>query len=241
MDKMSESMASSPPIEPVDKSGNDRSRRWRFQFSLRSLLLFILIVALVVTSLLMYRRMSDAEQELVKLRNVAGYLKIDDENRFYAIAIETDEPWTWLWRVYLPAGYKYSWHMNYGNIPANDTSDNSGGSASDGAPRIKGTEATVYLSLRKDPENKWLLNLTCLSSDGKNNLSITVSDDVMNQILNAKMTEGENIGEGKAVSYKIDKPIIFLKRRIGEKQPNGSWQSSQKPMPGIIIWLEAVK
>ena len=188
----------------------------------------------------MYRRMSNAEQEMVKLRNMAGYLKIDDENLLYAIAIETGEAWTWRWRVYLPAGYKYSWHMNWGDIPANGTSNNSGGSTSDGAPRIKGTEAIVYLTLRKDPENKWLLILTCQSTDEKSSLTISVSDDVMKQILNANMTEGQNIGEGKAVSCKLDKPVIFLKRRIGEKQPNGSWRSSQNPVPGIMVWLEAV-
>ncbi len=237
---MSESMQSLPPIEPTDKSDVSQSNRWRFQFSLCSLMLFVLFFALLLTSIIMYWRLSQSEQELVKLRNMAGYLKIDDESLFYAIAIETGESLTWRWRVYLPAGYKYSWHMNSGNIPANDISDNSGGSTSDGAPWIKETEATVYLSLRKDPENKWLLILTCQSTDGKSSITVSVSDDVMKQILNANMTEGQNIGEGKAVSCKLDKPIIFLKCRIGEKQPNGSWQSSQKPMPGILVWLEAV-
>ncbi len=236
---MPESMTTDDSTESVNKSGNDRPRHWRFQFSLRSLMLFILFVALILTSVLMYRRMSNAERELVKLRNIAGYLKIDDENLFYAIAIETGEPWTWRWRVYLPAGYKYSWHMNSGNIPANGTSNNSGGSTSDGTPRIEGSEAIVYLTLRKEPENKWLLNLTCQSSDAKAGLTTSVSDDIMNQI-NANMTEIQNIGEGKAVSCKLDKPIIFFKRRIGEKQPNGSWRTTQKDMPGIMVWLETV-
>ena len=67
--------------------------------------------ALLLTSIVMYWRLSQSEQELVKLRNMAGYLKIEDENLFYAIAIETDEPWTWRWRVFMPAGHKYSWNI----------------------------------------------------------------------------------------------------------------------------------
>jgi len=54
--------------------------RRKYQFSIRSLLLLTLIAALAVTSLLMYRRMADAERELVKLRNEAGYLSENEGN-----------------------------------------------------------------------------------------------------------------------------------------------------------------
>jgi len=50
---------------------------------------FTLIVALILTSRSHVSAMSNAEQEMVKLRNMAGYLKVDDENLLYAIAIET--------------------------------------------------------------------------------------------------------------------------------------------------------
>ncbi len=69
----------------------------------------------------------------------------------------------------------------------------------------------------------------------------SIADDIMDQFLMANMTETEEIGKPKAVSRKLDEPIIFLKHRVGEKQPNGSWKSSQNPMPGIMVWLEEAK
>jgi hypothetical protein len=237
---MSESIASLPPIEPTDKSDAARFHRWRFQFSLRSLFLFILIVALILTSVLMYRRMSNAERELVTLRNIAGYLKIDDESLFHAINLDSNEPFTWRWRVYLPAGHKYSWRFNYGDIPANGMSKYFS-YTTDGSASNKGSEIIVHLSPQKDPYNNWLIKLTRQSVDGgKHSTTFTTSNDDIIQLLQANMTEGECLAEGKTISCKLDKPIIFLKRRIGENQPNGSWKSSQNPMPGIMFWLEVV-
>ena len=236
---MSEPITSPYTTEPAEKSGNGRPSRWRFQFSLSSLLLFFLFFALLLSSIVMYWRLSQSEQELVKLRDMAGYLKIEDENLFYAIAIETGEPLTWKWRVYFPAGYKYSWNIQSGKIPVVDLPHGSGASISDASPLTKGTEAIIYLTIRKNFENKWLLNLSCQANNEKNGLTNSIPDEIMNQLLSANMTEDQNIGGGKAVSCKLDQPIIFLKRRIGETQPNGSWRSSQNPMPGIMIWLEA--
>ena len=236
---MAESMASLPPIEPGEQGNADGARRWRFQFSLSTLLLFTVIVALVMASLVMYRRMKRAEEELDKVRDIAGYLKVEDENLFYAVAIQTGEPWTWRWRVFLPAGHKYSWHTESGEIPVAGMPHGNGASSYNSLPLINGTEAIVYMTLRKGLDGRWLLTLSCQATNMKDRQTVSVSDEIVDQILTANMTEEQCLGDVKAVSCKLDQPVVFLKHRIGEKQPGGSWRTSQNPTPGIMVWLEA--
>jgi hypothetical protein len=234
--KMSEPITSPYATEPAEKSGNGRPSRWRFQFSLRSLLLFFLFFALLLTSIVMYWRLSQSEKELKKLRDIAGYLNIEDKNLFYAIALESIEDWTWRWRVYMPAGHKYYWNVYLGNIPAHGLPSGSVGSI-DGSPRDKENEAIINLSLRKDPENKWLLKLT---TDDKGGMTIPVSDKIMNQF-RTSVCVSQSIGIKKAESHKLDKPIIVFRYRVEqEKLPDGSWGTAGKDAPGIMVWLKAV-
>jgi len=220
-------------------------QRRGFQFSLRSLLLVTLIIALTLASLLMYRRLSDAERELVKLRNEAGYLKIEDETLFQAIAIPCEEPLMWKWRAYLPKGSKYSWHLNYSMIPAMGALGG-GASSHEVIPRPQGIEGTITVSIRKDPEptnRRWLFNLTYRSADGKEKHSIgtSIPDQTMDQFLQAHMTDGECLGELNAETRKRGESIILLKRRIGEQTSANSWSTSSKPQPGFAVWLEEGK
>jgi hypothetical protein len=208
-------------------------------------MVFILFVALALTSEVMYRRMvaaeqktAAAEQEVKKLRDVAGYLKIEDKNLFYAIALDTYYPLTWRWRVYLPPGHKYSWNMFLGLVPRDDPPKDGNITSTDGAPRAVGEEFIVNLSIRKDPNNKWLLSFSYRSAEGSGTGGLTapIPDDVM-QTLDKIPTEVECIGKGKAISLKLDKAVTLLKRRIGEKKPDGSWEWSTNPTPGIMLWL----
>jgi hypothetical protein len=219
--------------------------RRKLQFSLRSLFLLTLIVALGVTSLLMYRRMSDAERQLVRLRNEAGYLKIEDEALFQAIAIPCEEPLTWKWRAYLPKGSNYWWHLNSGTLPARGVLGG-GASTRETLPHTQGIEVVATVSIRKDPEPKnkrWLFNLTYRPVDGseKHGIGTTIPDQVMDQILQAHMTDGECFGELKAETRKRGESVILVKRRIGEQTTANSWISSSKPQPGFAVWLEEGK
>jgi hypothetical protein len=232
-------------IQPDTQSKAVSIDRRRFQFSIRSLLLFTLIVALAVTSLLMYRRMTEAEKELVKLRNEVGYLKVEDETLFQAIAIPCEDPLTWKWRAYLPKGSKYSWHLNSGMIPATGVLGG-GASSQETVPRARGMETVMTVSLRKDPEPKnqrWLFNMSYRSADGKekHRTGTSIPDQIMDQILQANFTNGECLGDLKAETRKRGETIILVKRRIGEKTSANSWIISSKPQPGFAVWLEEVK
>jgi hypothetical protein len=106
----------------------DRPSRWRFQYSLRSLFLLAFIFAMIVSCFVMYWRMKlaeenlmKAEQEMVQLRNVAGYLKVEDKDKFYAIALDSSEENSWRWRVYIPRNRQVKWNVDWLDIPYEGT------------------------------------------------------------------------------------------------------------------------
>lgn len=50
-------------------------------------------------------------------------------------------------------------------------------------------------------------------------------------------TDGRVIGSRGTAVEEADGPIILLQRRACEKQPDGSYQPSDKPMPEFMVWL----
>lgn len=198
-------------------------------------------MALGVTSLLMYRRVSEVEKELARLRTEAGYLKIEDETLFQAIAIPCEDPLTWKWRCYLPKGSKYCWNSGSGMVPATGV----GGANASGReikPRAEGFQGVITVSLRKDPDphfNRWIF-CTKWRSEGAGEMSSTSSsipDELMDQILQAQMTESQCLGELKPETRKPGETIVLLKRRIGEQTSANRWTGSSKPQPGFCVWL----
>ncbi|MGB7736342.1 MAG: hypothetical protein WBL72_21890, partial [Thermoguttaceae bacterium] len=149
------------------------------------------------------------------------------------------------WRAYLPKGSNYWWHLNSGTIPAVDVLG--GGAFIQGTiPRTQGIEVVITVSIRKDPvpkNKRWLFNLTYHPVDGgeKNGICTAIPDQIMDQILQAEVKIDECFGQRKAETRKRGESIILLKRRIGEQNSDNSWQSSFKPQPGFVVWLEEEK
>ena len=200
-------------------------------------MLFVLFVALVLTSVLMYRRMSLAERELVELRRIAGYYRVEDERLLYAATIETNDPLSWGWRVYLPAGHKYTWHYYSGEIPPNGFPKNFG-TFGDGATRTGAVEDVVYLSLRKNLNDQWVLNLMQESKGSKISTSSDVTDEVVSQIRNAKGRTWECLGNGRSESRKVDGPIVLLRCLVIQQANGVAALPPDKPASGIMLWLE---
>lgn len=99
-------------------------------------------------------------------------------------------------------------------------------------------------NLHVEPKNRrWLFNLTYRSADGreKQSTGTSIPDQIMDQFLQAHMTDGECFAELKVGTRKRGDSIILLKRRIGEQTSANSWSTSSKPQPGFVVWLEEWK
>ena len=104
----------------------------------------------------------------------------------------------------------------------------------------------ITVSMRKDPEPKnkrWLFNLTYRPADGweKHSIGTSIPDQLMDQILQADMTDTECFADLNAETRKRGESIILVKRRIGEQTSANSWATSSKPRPGFAVWLEEGK
>ena len=91
-----QSDSSNPPSEQP-ASGPARSPALgRWQFSLRELLLFVILVAMGLSLFVTGRRFKLAEAELAEYRQEYGILKIaDNPTKLQAIALWTGEPNHW--------------------------------------------------------------------------------------------------------------------------------------------------
>jgi hypothetical protein len=218
--------------------------RWKFQYSLSSLLWFVFCFALLLTSFLMYRRMSKAEQESAILRKDAGYLAVGDENLFYAVSVKTYEPYAWRWRIYVPSGHRLSLKVASGEI------------AKEGIPAIPVNSSVLYnnqnemmlnAALRQDKDNRWLLFLTL--GHGKSGVSGQSFDSIpIPDAVAKKNTDGNGaynihfFGADGADTQAMDKPIVLLRYRLAKISATGGYgEETPDPMLGFIIWLEVKK
>jgi len=92
-------------------------RRFRFQFSLRTLILAITLAALLVGLWTTSREVRQARIELAKYRRDVGYLEISDPNKACARAVRTAGSMNWEWRIYLPEERSFRLRVLSKDIP----------------------------------------------------------------------------------------------------------------------------
>jgi hypothetical protein len=202
----------------------------------------ILFVALFLSNTLTYWRMHNAEREVRILRNEAGYLTIGNGDLVHGIAVDTGDPMTWRWRLYLPKGRMYKWQAAWGPIPADGVpsprSSLMYNSLQGGAT---GVEALATVGLRRTANGDWVLSLSARSGATENSLAagtFGIPDAELRPLQEAKGIEASRFGSGGTQTRARREPVILLKRRVMEILPNGVSQTSRNPMPGIIVWLE---
>jgi hypothetical protein len=83
------------------------------RFSLLALFLLTTILALTVIVLLLWREVVPLRAQVTRLEADLGHLHVTDEERPHVIAVRTDEPLTWRWRVYLPPLLHGKYHFNF--------------------------------------------------------------------------------------------------------------------------------
>ncbi len=93
-------------------------RRWRFQYSLATLMWLSTVAVCACALVVTYRRMERAETEVGQYRDEMGYLDISNRSKASARMIRQVDPNRWTWRVYLPPGRHFRFRMATEQIPA---------------------------------------------------------------------------------------------------------------------------
>ena len=215
-------------------------RRW-FQFSLRTILLLILGLCATIGYFLNARKLYLAEQELHARRNESGYLSVDDRTQLHAIALNTDDPNTWRWRLFIPRGQRYSWNISSADIPQNDVPQEPEVAGHSNEPYWEQDhEVLVTARLRRTNDEFWELSVESRIGDSKDQMygaSLRIPDEKLRWMSEISSTDGQVIGGRGAELRDPDRPVILLQRRPCKKQADGSYLPSPDPMPGFMIWL----
>lgn len=215
------------------------SGRWRF--SLRTLLLIVVVVCIAIPMAMQTIKLYRAEVELRQLRNEVGYLSVDDRSKVHVIAVDMNEPNTWRWRIFLPQGVRYSWCLGFGDIPAKGVPE----------PKIKHTsnepysdedvEVVVTAKLRQIDDGDWSLSVSSIIGGQRYQMGdarVSVPDEEMRRIHKVSVYEGHTLGTRGTETLDPKGPIVLLQLRTCERQPDRSYKPSANPMPGYMIWLE---
>jgi hypothetical protein len=238
--------------------------RWRLQFSLSLLLWLTLCLALLVTSILMYRRVgeaerakADAEGQMELMRMAIGYLKIGDKTLVHGREIETREPLAWKWRMFLPENRHFIAKMACGEIPA------------DGMPTISDVtgelqlpfngELVVSVNTHQSSTGDWTMDVDArnekfdfaklmYSSSAGASASFRIPDSIATLYTRISGEQVISFGGFEIQTNPADHPIVLRRDRFPRNQDGTDTQStystftvSSEPAPGVMIWLEEVK
>ena len=132
----------------------------RWHFSLRALLVAIVIICAVIGYIVLGRDLYQTRQELRTLRAETGHLSIDDRSQLHAIAVEVAEPKTWRWRLFIPKGHQYSWNIACEDIPKDEPPSGPSITGMSNEPYWeRDNEVLVTAKLRPVSDDEWLLSV----------------------------------------------------------------------------------
>ena len=98
----------------------------------------------------------------------------------------------------------------------------------------------VTASLTEVEDGNWVLKVASKIGDSENQMAgatLKIPRDKIEWMKTMSSTDGQVIGSNGTVVRDPNGPIILLQRRPCEKQPDGSYQPSENPMPGFMVWL----
>ncbi|HEX2473647.1 MAG TPA: hypothetical protein VHK01_02810, partial [Lacipirellulaceae bacterium] len=212
---------------------------WRF--SLRTLLLLVVIVCIAIPLGMQSYKLHRAETELRQLRNEVGYLSVDDRSKVHVIAVDMNEPNSWRWRIFLPQGVRYSWCLGFGDIPAKGVPQPKLKHTSNEPYSDEDVEVVVTARLRQLEDGDWSLSVSSMIGDQLYQMGgarVTIPSEEMRRIQQVSVYDGHTRGTRGTEAINPNEPIVLLQKRVCEKQPDGSYQPWANPMPGYMIWME---
>ncbi len=210
---------------PGGAAGGNGVGRW--QFSLRGLMLFVLLAAMGIALFTTGWKLLRAERELEEYRREYGILKVDNPAMLCAVARWMPEVGQWRWQVHFPPGRYEVCYVTKG-IAANGLPKPAGRFTSD----LSG-DVTISAALLKDPKNgKWVCNFVIGPASG----SRGVPDTVVNPI--TWTTDGV-LWNKEPAAVSPQTPLVLLRRRVGIKEKNGSF-TIPPSADGLLIWIRRV-
>jgi hypothetical protein len=216
-------------------------QRKPLRFRLGTMLLVLGLALVTVSHVYTSVKLRQANESVKQLREEVGYLDIEDPTKVHVLALETTEPDTWRWRVYIPKGNTYAWRLASENLPRTGLPDGGTSGISNENYSARDNEMLVTAALHQRPHGIGELVVTSRISGSRDQMSDATHRIAADSFAWRETTPGQErdvLGERTTAILDPAGPIVLLKVRALEKQSDSSFQPSTKPMPGIAVWLE---
>jgi hypothetical protein len=209
----------------------------RFQFSLRTALLLIAFAAVGFSlwiSFGQWRENRRLRAELIRMKDRAGEIEVapGEEHKVHAVRMQTLEPMTWKWNVYIPNGREI--HLRAGTKLDKRSFGDSG---------IEAGNHTITVALRRNHLNEWKLILADVGGNsnyqGPGDWQIGISDELAKRIEGPNYASSSGVTGNAAAEPGID--LELLRYRMELYAENGPVRVAndflQGPHEGILIWI----
>ena len=218
----------------------------KIRFSLRAFFLTLFVLSLLASNLYVSWKWRESRGENDRLRDELGWLKIDDPTRIYVRQVETPEPLSWAWRIYLPPGDR-TLHVGSGAIA--ETGTKAGSAASILMPPGKGRSGTsprdplqCEFTLTARIERNQLGKLQLAVSTPRQRLALAlmpqdsawISDEKRFGLRTTRKIQVVAAGSrGQMQSFAADDTVVLLRLRA----PDDKQAASREPCDGVMIWF----
>jgi hypothetical protein len=233
LDYRTETLSRCDKLLQITVESSPVRRRW-LQFSLRSMLVLVVLAAIGFSLWTSNERLKEnrrLQEEIKRLKSELGELTIEEgqEGKVHAIGIPTIESFTWKWRVYVPEGRKPRLIASQGMLPTTGRDANIGSSSTSW---LEAGEQIITVGLRRDHKDQW----TWIIKRNSGGSTFGVSKEL------AKLIEDGNYGSSTSSvgnSLKVVEPgtQIELLRHQMESNKNPVKKPS-KLKDGILIWID---
>lgn len=222
----------------------------KIRFSLRAFLLTLFVLSLIGSNLYVSWKWRESRGEIDRLREEMGWLKIDDPTRIYVRQVDSWDPLSWAWRIYLPPGERWV-HAGSGAVAETGLKTSFGASTAlqprtrrggAGPPDPLDCEFTLTARIERDQRG----NLQLAVSPPHQRLTVGlmpkdtawISDHKHFGLSTARKIEIEAASSlSQTRSFAADDTVVLLRLRA----PDDKQAESGEPCDGIMIWFAPKK
>ncbi len=221
--------------------------RWRFRFTVRTLLFVAALVGLALANVVSYLRASQVEadaellvrrkqQELEMLRYHAGFPVDGEPNGVQVVALPLPLPETWAWRVVVPYGERFELHYQLNDVPSQGFPEGQKFEANESLRTFDAGLHTIIVQARSETEGPGRLAIV-VETGGISAQRFLPAPDGGLMRPGADGLSMQVTGADRTESFDTLEEVPLIRWRAGE--PGNVDENALAP--GFLLWMEQVR
>jgi hypothetical protein len=206
--------------------------RSRFQFSLRTALLLIVLTAAgasIWTSVREHRQIERLRADNTRLRNEVGEIEVGEgeENKLHAIRIPSKDAKLWQWRVFVPAGRQFHLNVAMNQIPSADKR-----AVPQAQLFIPEGYSTISLQLQPDQHGSWKWIAQTKAARTENSANDEIADWAENAAFG-------NVAQELSAQTNVEpgRDLQLLRLRLAPGNSANYSQDIPTAGSGVLVWI----